>query len=62
MCIWGHYFANKRIRIHTDNKALVSILNSKYNDASSLVIQSMIDNFQMKASHIPGVENVLADK
>ena len=27
-----------------------------------LVIQSMIDNFQMKASHIPGVENVLADK
>ena len=66
--VWG-CFANQSITIHTDNKALVSTLNSKTSKdikimvlVRTLVVKSMIGNFQIKAAHIPGVENVLADK
>ena len=55
--------------IHTDNQALVSIINSNTSKESKVmilvrkfVLKLRMHNIQIKAIHIPGVENVLADK
>ena len=65
---WGHCWENKKILIHTDNEALVSIINS--NTAKEvkvmalvrkLVVRSMLRNIQFRAVHVPGCVNILAD-
>ncbi|CAC5357929.1 unnamed protein product [Mytilus coruscus] len=59
---------NKRILFHTDNKALVSILNKKSSKSRRVmelirpfVLHTMLFNMQFKAVHIEGRSNVFAD-
>ncbi|CAC5382689.1 unnamed protein product [Mytilus coruscus] len=59
---------NKRILFHTDNKALVSILNKKSSKSRRvielvrpLVLHTMLFNMQFKAVHIEGRSNFIAD-
>ena len=55
--------------IHTDNEALVSIINSKTSREAKimvlirkLVIKCMLLNIQFRSVHVPGCANILADK
>ena len=64
----GGRFSNQTIEFHTDNLALVSIINkcsSRKPHITSLVralVKSMLRfNFVCYAIHIPGVQNALAD-
>ncbi len=66
--IWSKELANERIIFHTDNEALVSILNKFTSKEASvmfllrkLVIVCMLNNIQVQAQHIFGVSNCLAD-
>ena len=66
--IWGPLLQNKRIIIHTDNQALVPIINkssSKHADimllVRKLVASTMRNNIQILAQHIPGKQNILSD-
>lgn len=61
-------FCDKKILFHTDNKALVSILNKKSSKSvrvmeliRPLVLYSMIHNIYFKACHIAGYNNAIAD-
>jgi hypothetical protein len=61
-------FLDKKIVLHTDNKALVSILNKKSSRSPRvmelirpLVLLSMINNIYFKACHIDGYNNAIAD-
>ena len=66
--LWGHLLANKRIVFHTDNMALVFILN-KFSSKDPTVMKlvrplalvCLKDNIMFTAEHIPGTENILAD-
>lgn len=65
---WGERLKGKKIVLHTDNMALVSILNNKYTKNSKimlalrpLVLQALLFNIQFKAEHVPGKANVIAD-
>ena len=66
--IWGSDLKNKRIVIHTDNEALVAILNSSTSRDSEvmvllryLIIACMKFNIQIKSVHISGKRNILCD-
>ena len=66
--LWGTLLSNRTIEFHTDNMALVSIINttsSKKPHIMALVrslVSSMLKfNFVFYAIHIPGVLNVRAD-
>jgi hypothetical protein len=66
--IWSQGLAGKRLILHTDNQALVSILNSKTSKSKrvmrllrQLVLQSLLFNIQFKSLHITGQRNVKAD-
>ena len=66
--IWSQKLAGKRLILHTDNQALVSILNSKTSKSKrvmrllrQLVLQSLLFNIQFKSLHITGQRNVKAD-
>lgn len=66
--IWGTTLANKCIILHSDNMAVVQILNkqtSKDKDVMSLVRQFVLccmrHNILTKATHIAGKLNVLPD-
>lgn len=61
-------FLNKRILFHTDNKALVSIINKKSSKSKRVmelirpfVLRTMLYNMQFKAVHIEGRINCIAD-
>lgn len=61
-------FLDKKILFHTDNKALVSILNKKSSKSlrvmelvRPLVLHSMVNNIYFKACHIAGYNNAIAD-
>ena len=65
---WGEQVANKNLMIHTDNLALVYILNkTSSKDAVTmmlvrkLVLDMMRHNIRIRAVHIPGKVNILAD-
>ena len=67
--LYGHNFSNKCISIHSDNIAVVHILNSFTSRDSlmmimvrKLVLFCMLNNIYIKAKHISGVKNVLADR
>ena len=59
---------NKQILFHTDNKALVAILNKKSSRSKRVmelvrpfVLHTMLYNMQFKAVHIEGRKNSIAD-
>ena len=63
-----HQFCNKHILFHTDNLALVSILNKRSSKSKRvmelirpLVLHTMLCNMQFKAVHIEGRVNSIAD-
>ena len=66
--VWASYFANKKIVLHTDNQALVYVINATTSKDKRLmilvrkfVLQCMCYNILFKAEHLPGSSNVLAD-
>ncbi|CAC5404405.1 unnamed protein product [Mytilus coruscus] len=66
--IWGYQFENQYINFHTDNIALVSVINKQTSkDALNmflirrLVLHCLRNNVNFKAKHIYGSKNVLAD-
>ena len=66
--VWATYWANRRIRIHCNNMAVVEVLNSgKARDSTLSVIARNISlicaifHIQIVVVHIPGQRNVLAD-
>ena len=66
--VWGPLLRNKCIVLHTDNMAVVHVLNnqtSKNPDIMVLVrrfvVACMRQNILIHAEHIPGIYNVLPD-
>lgn len=66
--IWSNFFENKRVMLHTDNKGVffaVNCLSSKSELVikllSFLVLQCMTFNIWLKAKHVPGITNEIAD-
>ena len=66
--IWASHWANKRIRIFSDNMAVVQVLTTgKASDqvlatcAQNIWLIAALNNIQFQFSHIPGKNNVLAD-
>ena len=66
--IWFPYFTGKRIQFWCDNKSVVAILNSGRSRAPRimdllrfLVVISMKHNFFIRACHVPGLSNEIAD-
>ena len=66
--IWGHKFRGQKIRMFCDNKSVVDVINSsKTKDAFMatclrelwLVVSS--NEFELRAVHLPGEENRVAD-
>lgn len=68
VCLFRHLLTNKRVVFHTDNKALVSILNKKSSKSKRVmglirpfVLHTMLNNMQFKAVHIEGRFNSISD-
>ncbi|VDI70685.1 Hypothetical predicted protein [Mytilus galloprovincialis] len=66
--IWGHQIKNQCIYFHTDNIALVSVINKQTSKDAlimflirRLVLHCLRNNVNFKAKHIYGSKNVLAD-
>ena len=66
--IWAEEFANKCICFHTDNEALVEILNTQTSKdvrimhlLGGMVLTCLKGNILFRAKHIPGKSNILAD-
>ena len=66
--IWGPFLKNNCITLHTDNYAVVYILNRQTSKDQQImhmvrryVICCMTYNLLIKAVHVPGKSNVLAD-
>lgn len=66
--IWGCQLSNSKLLLHTDNMALVSIINSKSSKSPRvmslirpLVLKCLHLNLQIKAQHIAGKLNEIAD-
>ena len=66
--IWGPYLKNKCLVLHSDNLAVVHIVNKQSSKdplimhlVRKLVITCMSFNILVKSTHIPGKTNVLAD-
>lgn len=68
MCLFKTQFCDKKILFHTDNKALVEILNKKSSKSKQvmqlvrpLILMAMLNNIHFKAFHIEGYKNSIAD-
>ena len=66
--VWGQLWANKRVEICCDNRAVVDVLSSgKARDAvlatcaRNVWLLSAIYNISIVASHVKGTTNVVAD-
>jgi ribonuclease HI len=66
--IWGDNLTNKCIILHSDNQAVVHIINKQSSKDSKimglvrrLVIACMKHNILVRSEHVPGKENNLAD-
>ena len=66
--MWGGTLANKCIYFHTDNEALVAIINKQSSPdplimflIRKLVVDCLLNNILFKSVHIRGVHNVLSD-
>ena len=67
--LWGPYFENRRILFFCDNAAVVDVINKQSSRDPTVmilvrrfVLSSLRHNFLFRARHIPGAQNVLADK
>ena len=67
--IWGHDWANKSVCFYTDNEALVAIINKQTSCEPcvmtllrKLVLVCLRSNIFFTARHVPGKDNILADK
>ena len=65
---WGPLLRNKCIVLHTDNMAVVHVLNSQTSKNPDIVvlvrpfvIACMRQNILIHTEHIPGIYNVLPD-
>lgn len=68
LALWGQSFANKRILLHTDNKGVLYAINclSSGNVMVVRILRHIVwyclrYNIWLKARHLPGVENSIAD-
>lgn len=66
--LWAERFANKCIALHTDNEAVVHILNAQSSRDTQImhlvrkfVLTCLQHNIHFKALHVPGINNPLAD-
>ena len=66
--LWFPHFSGKRIQFWCDNESVVAILNSGRSRAPRimdllrfLVLISMKHNFFVRARHVPGISNEIAD-
>ena len=66
--IWHPFFTGKRLQFWCDNESVVAIINSGHSRAPRimdlvrvLVLLSMKHNFFVRAKHVPGVSNGIAD-
>lgn len=66
--IWHPFFTGKRLQFWCDNESVVTIINSGHSKAPRimdlvrfLVLISMKHNFLVRARHVPGVSNEIAD-
>ena len=66
--LWGHQWCCKHVLFHSDNDAVVHILNSRTSKVSclmrllhSLLFAAACHCFSFSAQHIPGVTNQIAD-
>lgn len=67
-CLWGHEWSRKSILIHSDNSALVAVINKGRFDSISpmpvlrhLTWLSVTHCFILRAAHVPGHHNCIAD-
>lgn len=66
--VWAGSLRSKKIVLHIDNQALVIILNKKSSKSKrimfllrDLVLHAMLNDIQLKAVHVAGVSNGIAD-
>jgi len=66
--VFGDRLKNKKIRFHCDNTAVVSVLNSMKSKSANvlallriLTMQGLVHNCFIKAIHMPGCKNNIAD-
>ena len=66
--IWHSHFSGKRLQFWCDNESVVAIINSGHSNSPRimdlmrhLVLLSMEHNFLVRAQHVPGVSNAIAD-
>ncbi|VDI48290.1 Hypothetical predicted protein [Mytilus galloprovincialis] len=66
--IWGVHLKNKRIIFYVDNQAVVTIINKRTSESNrvmslmrNLVFSTLKYNIVLKAEHIPGKINTIAD-
>ena len=69
MLVWGPELANKRIMLHSDNKAVVAILNRQSSKCPHimklvrrLTLTCLSHNILLKGEYIEGYLNTIADK
>jgi hypothetical protein len=67
--MWGHLWSNHSILFFTDNEALVSVINKLSSKDEKvmqmvryLVLRCLKLNIMFRAKHIPGKNNILADR
>ena len=68
VCCWGQLLRNRKVRFHTDNTAVVHIINSQTSKCDRImhlvrlfVCHCLTHNIVFKEVHVPGVHNVIAD-
>ena len=66
--LWGPCWSGKRIRMWCDNKSVVASINSKHSKSPrvmdlirAITLQTLQYNFAFTATHIPGLDNSIAD-
>ena len=66
--VWGHHWCHKHVFFHSDNAAVVHILNSRMSKVPglmrllrSLLFAAACHCFSFSVQHVPGVTNQIAD-
>ncbi|XP_020615930.1 uncharacterized protein LOC110053948 [Orbicella faveolata] len=66
--LWGPTWLGKRILMWCDSQSVIAIINSKHSESlqvmdlvHSITLHTLINNFTISATHIPGLDNAIAD-
>ena len=66
--IWGHMWCRRHVLFHSDNDAVVHILNSRTSKIPcimhllrQLLLSAARHSFSFSSQHVPGVNNQVAD-